>query len=134
LYVSFIQELNSIKAYFELHRKTPEILRSHPDYAGSAFWARSLLRRVTSSMSILQSAYYLPRTTFSDEVKELYDGLVSSLEEYISKSHADWVSSIPVNIEEKLEGTLMTHRGELLEIKFDKDLLRLFQKSLFFRR
>ena len=134
VYGMLILELNSVKADFESHRKTPEILRSHPDYAGSAFWARTLLRRVTNSMSLLSNAYYLPKTSLADEAKEHYESLVSSLEEYITKTHADWVASVPPSLDSKLEGTLMAHHGELLEIKFDKDLLRLFSEIALFQK
>ena len=126
MYSLFLQELNIVKSDFELHRKTPEILRSHPDYAGSAFWARSLHRRVSHSYNLLTNAYYLPKTSLHDSAKEQFEALTSSLEEYIIRTHADWVSSIPINLEEKLECSLMSHRGDLLEIKFDKDLIRLF--------
>lgn len=36
VYTLFIQELNAVKVEFESHRKAPLILRSHPDFAGSA--------------------------------------------------------------------------------------------------
>ena len=128
VYVLFIQELNTVKVEFETHRKTPEILRSHPDFAGSAYWARSLLKRITYSMNILQSAYYLPHTSLSDESKLQYEPLVSALEDYITKIHSDWVTSITTDINQKLESTLMIrrHGSDYLDVKFDKDLLKLF--------
>ena len=130
----FIFELNGIKADFELHRKTPEILRSHPDFAGSAFWARSMHRRVQNSVSLLNSTYYLQRTSLADEAKILSESLISSLEEYTSKTHADWVATIPPTLDNKLNGTLMNFHGELLEIKFDKDILRLFAEISLFQK
>ena len=130
----FIDELNYVKADFELHRKTPEILRSHPDFAGSAFWARSMHRRISYSMNILNSTFYLPKTGLGDEAKVLSESLISSLEEYISKTHSDWVSSVPPNLDTKLNGTLMSHHGELLEIKFDKNILRLFSEISLFQK
>ena len=130
----FIFELNGIKADFELHRKTPEILRSHPDFAGSAFWARSMHRRVQNSVSLLNSTYYLQRTSLADEAKILSESLISSLEEYMSKTHADWIATIPPTLDNKLNGTLMNFHGELLEIKFDKDILRLFAEISLFQK
>lgn len=130
----FIDELNGVKADFELHRKTPEILRSHPDFAGSAFWARSMLRRVQNSVNLLNSTYYLPKTSLADEAKILSESLISSLEEYISKTHSDWVATISPNLDSKLNGKLMAFNGELLEVKFDKDILRLFAEITLFQK
>ncbi|KAJ3242061.1 Dynein heavy chain 2, axonemal [Chytriomyces hyalinus] len=135
VYGLFIQELNTVKVEFETHRKAPEILRSHPDYAGSAYWARSLLKRIQFSNSGLSSAYYLPHTPLADEAKAQYDPMVSTLEDYISKTHADWVASVDPNLGEKLDGTLMArHHGEFLDMKFDKDLLRCFSEIHYWQK
>ena len=34
VYQGMLQELNGVKIEFETHRKTPEILRTQPEYAG----------------------------------------------------------------------------------------------------
>ncbi|KAI8915474.1 dynein heavy chain and region D6 of dynein motor-domain-containing protein [Powellomyces hirtus] len=135
IYILFLQELNAVKAEFESHRKTPEILRSHPDESGSAYWARSLLRRITYSMSILQNAYYLPHTLLSDEAKSQYEPLVGALEDYVSRTHADWVAGLQTDLSDRLENTLMARRGQgLLEMKFDKQLLRLFAEITYWQK
>ncbi|KAJ3056563.1 Dynein heavy chain 2, axonemal [Rhizophlyctis rosea] len=140
VYMLFIQELNSVKTEFETHRKTPLILRSQPDFAGSAYWAKALLKRIQYSFNVLQNAYYLPRTVLADEAKTQYEPLVSALEEYVSKSHSDWATSIPQQLTTQLDNdTLMSRarglQGEpLLEMKFDKDLLRLFAEITYFQK
>eukprot|EP00842_Homolaphlyctis_polyrhiza_P004409 jgi/Hompol1/496/HPOL_003922-RA len=135
VYQILLQELNVVKIEFETHRKTPDIMRSQPDFAGSAYWARALLRRIQSSMTCLTSAYYLPHTILAEEAKAQYDPLISSLEEYISKTHTEWVGSLGSALLEKLDGVLMSHRpGELLEMKFDKNLLRLFAEITYFQK
>jgi dynein heavy chain, axonemal len=136
VYLLFMQELNTVKFEFESHRKTPEILRSHPDYAGSAYWARSLLRRISFSYNSLQAAYYLPHTLLSDEAKQQYEPLVSSIEEYIAKTHTDWVMTVAEPLTEKLENTLMLRRpgSDFLDIKFDRDLLRIFSEIQYWQK
>ncbi|KAJ3123528.1 Dynein heavy chain 2, axonemal [Physocladia obscura] len=135
VYSLFMQELNIVKVEFETHRKAPEILRSHPDFAGSAYWARSLLKRIQFSQTSLQTAYYLPHTSLADEAKIQYEPLVSALEDYISKTHADWVASVDPNLAEKLDGTLMIRRAhEFLDMKFEGDLLRVFAEIHYWQK
>lgn len=102
VYGSFLVELNNVKIEFETHKRTPDILRSQPDFSGSAFWARSLLKRINFSMNTLKEAYYLPPTLQATEVKEQYEPLVSSLEDYISKTHLDWSTSVTAAVGEKV--------------------------------
>ncbi|EGF78014.1 hypothetical protein BATDEDRAFT_91203 [Batrachochytrium dendrobatidis JAM81] len=135
VYQILLQELNIVKIEFETHRKTPDVLRSQPDYAGSAYWARALLRRIQVSMGCLSNAYYLPYTILSEEAKAQFEPLAASLEEYISRTHTEWVASLGTALAEKLEGVLMTHKpGERLEMKFDKDLSRLFSEITYFQK
>ncbi|KAJ3206517.1 Dynein heavy chain 2, axonemal [Entophlyctis luteolus] len=135
VYALFMQELNTVKVEFETHRKAPEILRSHPDFAGSAYWAKSLLKRIQFSHLSLQAAYYLPYTILADEAKSQYEPLASALEDYISKTHADWVANVDSNLAEKLEGTLMMRRhGDFLDVKFDNDLLRVFAEIHYWQK
>ena len=135
VYQMFLQELNVVKIEFETHRKTPDILRSQPDYAGSAFWAKALLKRIQYSMGILNSAYYLPATTLAEEVKAQFEPLASSLEDYVSKTHSEWVANINPTLATSLDEVLMCHKsGEMLEMKFEKDLFRLFSEINYFQK
>ncbi|KAJ1537343.1 Dynein heavy chain 2, axonemal, partial [Nowakowskiella sp. JEL0078] len=135
VWIFFIQELNTVKVEFETHRKNPEILRSHPDFGGSAYWARALLRRINLSYGHLQNAYYLPPTSFADEAKSQYEPLAATLDDYVSKTHSEWVLSIHPQLFEKLDEPLMSRRSSgVLEIKFDYDLLRLFTEIHYFQK
>lgn len=135
VYQMLLHELNVVKIEFETHRKTPDIVRSQPDFAGSAFWAKSLLKRIQAVMSTLSAAYFLPSTSLAEEAKAQYDPLVSSLEDYISKTHSEWLLGISPHLAEKLDEVLMIHRqGEALEMKFDKDLFRLFGEIAYFQK
>jgi dynein heavy chain len=136
VYLLFLQELNTIKVEFETHRKTPDIVRTQPDFAGSAYWAKSLLKRIQFSMATLQNAYYLPRTSLADEAQVQYEPIVLAIEDYISKTHAEWVSSVNASLADKLNSTLMTRRAgsDYLDIKFDKDLLRVFAEIHYWQK
>ena len=139
VYNLFFHELNAVKVEFESHRKTPEIFRFHPDFAGSGYWAKSLHRRIVYSYGILSAAYYLPKTSLSDEVKMQYDPLVAALEDYIQKTHQEWVASIDKDLANRLDEKLMTRKqgenGEnFLEMKFDKDILRVFAEIHYWQK
>ncbi|KAI9197259.1 dynein heavy chain and region D6 of dynein motor-domain-containing protein [Polychytrium aggregatum] len=134
VYALFMTELNTVKVEFESRKKTPDLWRTHPDYAGSAYWARSLLRRINYSMSILQNAYYLPATLLAEEAKAQYEPLVAALEDYIIKTHSDWCASLRADISDALELTLLSRRGEALEAKFDNDLMRVFQEVPYWQK
>jgi dynein heavy chain len=60
IYQMLLLELNVVKVDFETHRKTPDIVRSQPDFAGSAFWAKSLLKRIQAVMNTLTAAFPTP--------------------------------------------------------------------------
>lgn len=136
VYQMLLHELNVVKIEFETHRKTPDICRSHPDYAGSAYWAKALMRRIQSCMGAINQAYYLPANSFAEEAKAQYEPLLASLEEYISKTHSEWVTGINHALLEAVEQVLMCHRPgtDLLEMKFDKDLFRVFTESAYFQK
>ncbi|KAJ3403337.1 hypothetical protein HDV05_007876, partial [Chytridiales sp. JEL 0842] len=136
VYMLFLQELNTIKVEFETHRKTPDIVRSQPDFAGSAYWAKALLKRIQFSMATLQAAYYLPRTSLAEEVQAQYEPLVFAIEDYVSKTHQEWISTLNANLGDKLNSALMMRRpgSEFLDVKFDKDLLRLFAEIHYWQK
>jgi dynein heavy chain len=134
IYQLLVQEFNSVKAEFETNRKTPLILRTQPDYSDSVYWAKSLLKRVQSPMNTLSEAYFLPTSILAPEAKHQFEIIVASIEEYISKTHLEWINSIPENLPQKLNDVLMARRGDLIQIQFDKDLTRLFAEINYFTK
>jgi dynein heavy chain len=135
IYQIFFAELNWIKIEFETQRKAPAILRTQPDYSGSAHWAKALLRRGQGAMQALLNATYSATPSLVSEAKSQYEALVCTLEEYIAKLHADWVSTLRNNLYESLSKVLMSHRpGELLKMEFDRDLYRVFGEISCFQK
>ncbi|KAI8821286.1 dynein heavy chain and region D6 of dynein motor-domain-containing protein [Fimicolochytrium jonesii] len=134
-YNLFLQELNAVKLEFEAHRKSPEILRSQPDESGSAYWARSLLRRISYSMNALKNAYYLPKTLLADDAKVQYELLVGALDDYLSRVHSEWIAELPAELSTRLDNALMARRGQgMLEVKFDRTLLRVFAEITYWQK
>jgi dynein heavy chain len=129
-----LTEFGNVKAEFETNRKTPNILRTQPDFSGSAYWAKSLLLRVQHSMKALNEAYYLPQTILTPEIKAQHDSICSSIEDYIAKTHAEWISSIPENLSTKLYNPLMVRKGDLIQMNLDIDIIRLFAEISYFQK
>jgi dynein heavy chain, axonemal len=134
VYQIFLGELNTVKAEFEVNKKTPLILRFQPNVAGTAYWAKSLLLRIQSPMNSLNSAYFLTPSGIMTDAKIQYETLHSALEDYISKSFLEWNGSVSPTLTEKLNEPLMTRNGGKLAVKFDKDLLRLFAEITYMQR
>ncbi|KAI9188053.1 hypothetical protein H9P43_002444 [Blastocladiella emersonii ATCC 22665] len=135
VFQQFLHELNVVKVEFETHRKSPAILAAHPPYAGAALWARALLRRITVPINVIAAADYLQPTPFATEVKAMYETLSSSLEEYVSKTHQEWVNQIDKQIGTQLETPLMARRADgFLELKFSKDMLKLFAEIVYWQK
>ncbi|KAJ3375748.1 Dynein heavy chain 2, axonemal [Allomyces arbusculus] len=135
LYQLLLHEVNVVKVDFETHRKAPEIMAAHPTYAGAALWARALLRRIAVPMSVVAAADYLQPTALATEVRTQFEALQSSLEEYISKTHQEWINQIDKSIAAQLETPLMARRPDgFLEVKFSKDLLKLFAEIYYWQK
>ncbi|KAL7754402.1 hypothetical protein RI367_000383 [Sorochytrium milnesiophthora] len=135
IYHMYLQDLNVVKLEFENNRKTPQIMAAHPVYAGAAMWAKSLLKRVASTMSVIRNAPFLPATPLAEEVKAQFEPLSAALEDYIAKTHNDWVIQIPQDLATRLDGQLMARRSDgFLEINFDRDLLKLFAEIHYWQK
>ncbi|KAG4103981.1 dynein heavy chain and region D6 of dynein motor-domain-containing protein [Neocallimastix lanati (nom. inval.)] len=130
----YLQKLNNIKTYFEKYKKEPELIRFHPFYAGAALWAKSLLNEIKATYSFIDKAFYLPTTSFSEEIKINYNILTLSLEDFITKNHTEWVNNIPDSIENSLNYTIMVKNGKFLEMQFDSNLLKLFNEVHYWQK
>ena len=130
-----LNDLNFVKNLLENHRKSPELLRTHPDYAGSAYWARSLLKRVQYTMKLFETSYFLPVTSASGEAKALHENLVSSLEEYISKTYREWSEFADLNAAKGLEKPILIMENKInFSVNFDKAILKLFPEITYFQK
>jgi dynein heavy chain len=134
VWARLIDELKLVKEEFETNRKAPAILRTQPDFSGSAYWAKSLLKKISFSMDAFKNATFLPQTAIADDAKALYDSLAANLDEYITKTHHDWINVCQISLKEKLDQPLMVKNGTVLNINYDKDLARIFSEINYFQK
>ncbi|WAR21987.1 DYH2-like protein [Mya arenaria] len=135
VYAMFNEELNAVKK--ELTQKSIPQSPSHPRFAGQALWARQLKRRIERSMGSLDRAFFLPIIGSGKEVMTQYQQLCMALDEYIRKTFHEWTLTIEKEPMKQLEVPLMCRsmeRPPMLDINFNRDLLKMFQEIHYWER
>jgi len=87
----FNEDLRSVRADFDKHRKNLPITPIQPTYAGAALWAKGLLLRVQATYQVLEKATFLAVTADAEEGKRNYLQLCGILESYMRQQHAEWI-------------------------------------------
>ena len=132
----FDRELNAVKK--EFNSKKRDLTHLQPRYAGIALWARLLKKRVDKPKRILDRASdFMPQAGVGDEVKSQYDELVQALEEFVSKTFGEWAKTVGQDQTKRLEVPLMVRmadRHQMLDIRFDRSLLKLFAEINYWER
>jgi dynein heavy chain len=115
----------------------PNLLdRFHPHYAGSAFWARNLKRRIERMMSFLNMAHFLPTVGVSTDIRQQYEYVKQALDDFIQRQFKEWSYHIENEPTKKLECPLIKRVNDegYLQANFDPSLLKLFQEIKFWER
>ena len=72
-----------------------------------------------------------------EEIKQQYQQLAQALDEFVRKVFNEWTATVEKDTSKLLDTTLMarnTHRLGLLDLHFDKTLLKLFQEINYWER
>ena len=123
----FSDQLNAVKR--ELSSKRDNIHEDHPRFAGQAFWARLLRRRVDRPYRVLKQTENMLNIGSGKETKAAYEQLVAALDEFVRKTFNDWAVMVDRQSFKRLECPLMVRSAlqrQLLDINFDHYLLKLF--------
>ncbi|XP_052104325.1 dynein axonemal heavy chain 2-like isoform X7 [Mytilus californianus] len=131
----FNEELNAVKK--ELTHKTQPQSPNHPKYSGQGLWARQLKRRIERGMMALDRAHFLPSIGIGQEVRNQYQQLCQALDEYIRKTFHEWTLTVDKEPMKQLEVPLMCRSHErppMLDINFNRSLLKMFQEIHYWER
>jgi dynein heavy chain len=136
---ALLGHINSSKLEFERRKQTPDIVRFHPDFAGSAFWAKMFLKRIRHYFNRIQDAAFSSVHPLDPKIAEQYELLCNSLEEYINKTYMEWVHGLQAVTSNqngfKLSQPVLTRKSDnTLLVTFDRDLLRNFYESLYWQK
>ncbi|KAJ8389318.1 hypothetical protein AAFF_G00121830 [Aldrovandia affinis] len=135
VYGIFSKELNTVNR--ELTRKVQQMPAHIPEHAGQAQWAVALRRRIESPMEVLQKAHFMRETSDRDEVHLAHGQLLQALDERVRRIFSTWSQSLDQLSLNRLEQPLMTRcrdQPRMLDVNFDKNLLKMFNEIQYWER
>ncbi|CAF1063283.1 unnamed protein product [Rotaria sordida] len=136
LYNIFKYVLQTIQSIISTSSIPQSLDRFHPHYAGSAFWARNLKRRIERMMSFLNMAHFLPNVGISTNIRQQYEYVKQALDDFIQRQFKEWSYHIENEPTKKLECPLIKRINDegYLQANFDPSLIKLFQEIKFWER
>uniref|UniRef100_A0A8D0HGT5 Dynein axonemal heavy chain 2 n=1 Tax=Sphenodon punctatus TaxID=8508 RepID=A0A8D0HGT5_SPHPU len=135
VFMLFNRELSLVNK--ELSKKLPFLPPHMCHYSGLAHWVRSLRRRIDKPMKCLSNAHFLPHIGTGEESFQTYQGLVQAMDEIERKTFHEWTQTLDKDCLKRLDTPLLILSTEslgMLDINFDKDLLKLFVEIHYWER
>ncbi|XP_026545523.1 dynein heavy chain 2, axonemal-like [Notechis scutatus] len=135
VFMLFNRELSLVNK--ELSRKTPFLTPYMCHYSGMAHWMRALRRRVDRPMKCLSKAHFIPHIGTGEESFQTYQLLVQAMDEIERKTFHEWTQGLDKDSLKRLDTPLLIPSAEMpgmLDINFDKHLLKLFVEIHYWER
>ncbi|XP_062456936.1 LOW QUALITY PROTEIN: dynein axonemal heavy chain 2, partial [Rhea pennata] len=113
----------------ELSRKRPAPPPWGCRHSGLAHWLGALRRRLARPAKCLAEARFLPEVGVGEESRQAHQLLAQALDELERRSFQEWSRALERDCLARLDVPLLApsaHRPGLLDVNFDKDLLKLF--------
>nr|XP_060635826.1 dynein axonemal heavy chain 2 [Anolis sagrei ordinatus] len=135
IYMLFNGELALVNK--ELGKKIPFLPPHMCFYSGRAHWMRALRRRIDRPMQSLSTAHFIPHIGAGEESYQNYQQLVQALDEIERKTFQEWTQTLDKDCLKRLDTPLLILSSEkpgMLDINFDKHLLKLFVEIHYWER
>ncbi|XP_029769486.1 dynein heavy chain 2, axonemal [Terrapene carolina triunguis] len=135
VYMLFNRELSLVNK--ELSKKLPFLPPHMCHYSGLAHWLRALRRRIDRPLKCLSNAHFLPHIGTGEESFQAYQLLVQAMDEIERKTFQEWAQTLDKDSLKRLDTPLLIPSAEksgMLDINFDKDLLKLFVEIHYWER
>ncbi|XP_026578292.1 dynein heavy chain 2, axonemal [Pseudonaja textilis] len=135
VFMLFNRELSLVNK--ELSKKTPFLTPYMCHYSGMAHWMRALRRRVDRPMKCLTKAHFIPHIGTGEESFQTYQLLVQAMDEIERKTFHEWTQGLDKDSLKRLDTPLLIPSAEMpgmLDINFDKHLLKLFVEIHYWER
>ncbi|XP_059574595.1 dynein axonemal heavy chain 2 isoform X3 [Alligator mississippiensis] len=127
IYMLFNWELNLVNK--ELSKKLPFLPPYMGHYSGLAHWIRALRRRIDRPMICLAKAHFMPHIGRGEESFQYYQQLTQAMDEIERRAFHEWTQTLDKDSLKRLDTPLLALSAEkhgMLDVNFDKDLLKLF--------
>ncbi|XP_077169770.1 dynein axonemal heavy chain 2 isoform X1 [Paroedura picta] len=127
IYMLFNRELSLVNK--ELSKKNPFLPPHMCHYSGLAHWMRGLRRRIDKPLKCLSSAHFIPHIGTGEESFQTYQLLVQAMDEIERKTFQEWTQTLDKDCLKRLDTPLLvlsTEKLGMLDINFDKHMLKLF--------
>ncbi|XP_062849650.1 dynein axonemal heavy chain 2 [Trichomycterus rosablanca] len=121
----------------ELSRKEFYTAELMPQHAGLAHWARALRSRIDRPKEVLQRAHFVPKNGIGEEAFKSYGQLAQTLDELVRRMFSEWSQSLDCQSLKRLDQPLIIRCKEktgMLDINFDKELLKMFHEIHYWER
>uniref|UniRef100_A0ABM5EJD6 Dynein axonemal heavy chain 2 isoform X2 n=1 Tax=Pogona vitticeps TaxID=103695 RepID=A0ABM5EJD6_9SAUR len=135
IYMLFNRELSLVNK--ELSKKVPFLPPHMCHYSGMAHWLRALRRRVDKPMQCLKKAHFIPHIGTGEESFQTYQLLVQAMDEIERRTFQEWAQTLDKDSLKRLDTPLLVLSSEkpgMLDINFDKHLLKLFVEIHYWER
>ncbi|KAF7236744.1 Dynein heavy chain 2, axonemal, partial [Varanus komodoensis] len=135
IYMLFNRELSLVNK--ELSKKVPFLPPHMCHYSGLAHWMHALRRRVDKPMQCLTKAHFIPHIGTGEESFQSYQLLVQAMDEMERKTFHGWTQTLDKDCLKRLDTPLLvlsTEKPGMLDINFDKHLLKLFVEIHYWER
>uniref|UniRef100_A0A8C8SM12 Dynein axonemal heavy chain 2 n=1 Tax=Pelusios castaneus TaxID=367368 RepID=A0A8C8SM12_9SAUR len=135
VYMLFNRELSLVNK--ELSKKLPFLPPHMCHYSGLAHWLRALRRRMDRPFKCLSNAHFMPHIGTGEESFQAYQLLVQAMDEIERKTFQEWTQTLDKESLKRLDTPLLILSAEksgMLDINFDKDLLKLFVEIHYWER
>ncbi|XP_030635110.1 dynein heavy chain 2, axonemal [Chanos chanos] len=131
----FHNELDSVSK--ELFLKKYQLPKHMPMYSGQAQRTRGLCQRIERPLEAIRRAHFMPQVGGVDEVLVTQAQLVQSLHETERRIFTEWSQNLDRQNLKRLDRPLMVRckdKAGLLDVNFDKDLLKMFNEIPYWER
>uniref|UniRef100_A0A670KJQ6 Dynein axonemal heavy chain 2 n=1 Tax=Podarcis muralis TaxID=64176 RepID=A0A670KJQ6_PODMU len=135
IFMLFNRELSLVNK--ELSKRTPFLPPHMCHYSGLVHWMRALRRRIEKPMNCLTKAHFIPHIGTGEESFQTYQLLIQAMDEIERKTFHEWTQTLDKDSLKRLDTPLLilsTEKSGMLDINFDKHLLKLFVEIHYWER
>ncbi|EAX96997.1 Dynein heavy chain family protein [Trichomonas vaginalis G3] len=103
----FQEEIIVVRREFENLKANPPLPPHQPKQAGTMIWARSLALRLQQPFEQISAATWLPPYTYKNEVITSYQGIITSINDFINNTFNEYHKTIVESVRQALNKPIL---------------------------